>query len=241
MSVQNGFTLMNPNKKKAVFERLKKRKSLAYYREGSFSSEIIWDDRKFLFPSNKKSFYSNMWIFRAVLREAKEYIADKRIREKEPLPVNLWNPVLNISDCSITATDVNHAYWRIAYLEGIISEKTYFKGLAIKDKSLKLAALANLRSAKEYFIVENGIVTNKTKILRYDPILHKLYDNIRYTCYEHMQRCADILGDDFICYKTDCIYYIDTANNRRAVQLYLDTAGFDFKQLSKPKIKEIGQ
>jgi hypothetical protein len=42
---------------------------------------------------------------------------------------------------------------------------------------------------------------------------------------------ADMLEGDFICYKTDCIYYRDRNGNAEKVQMYLDSAGLDWKQL----------
>ena len=50
-----------------------------------------------------------------------------------------------------------------------------------------------------------------------------------------------MLGEDFICYKTDCIYYKDTPKNRDIVQTYLDSVDMEWKQLvepEKPKVEE---
>jgi hypothetical protein len=105
----------------------------------------------------------------------------------------------------------------------------------IKDKAMRLAALANLASLKEYQIIKDGVLTDKTVILKYDPILQKVYNNIRYTCYEHMNVISNLLGDDFICYKTDCIYYKDTEKNRILVQSYFDAADLQWKQLVEPE------
>jgi hypothetical protein len=238
MSNQNGFTVLRHDQKKTVLERLKGKKGIAYYRKGSFSDEIIWQNRKFLFPSAKKKVAAGMWVFRSVMNDVRQYIADKRIKAKQRLPVNFWNEKLRSYEGKITATDVNHAYWRIAYLEGVISDKTYKKGLLIKDKSIRLAALANLASSKEYQVIKDGELTQKTVILKYDPILQKVYNNIRYTCYEHMMIMANILKDDFICYKTDCIYYVDKPENRKNVQDYLDVFGLEWKQLIEPSKPE---
>ncbi len=235
MSNQNGFTVLRHEQKKRILQKLKGKKGIAYYRQGSFSDEIIWQNRKFLFPSPKKKVSQGMWVFRSVMNDVRDYISDKRIRAKERLPVNLWNEKLRDYSGKITATDVNHAYWRIAFLHGVITEKTYKKGLLIKDKAIRLAALANLASSKEYSVIKDGEMTNKTIILKYDPILQKVYNNIRYTCYEHMMLLANMLKEDFICYKTDCIYYIDKPENRKNVQEYLDIFGLEWKQLIEPE------
>lgn len=232
MSTQNGYTILRQQQKKIIFNRLKSKNGIAYYREGHFSDEIIWQGRKFIFP--QKRITQGMWIFRSVIADVREFIANKKIRAKEKLPVNMWNPELKRFRGNITATDVDHAYWRIAYMLGYIKERTYLKGLQLKDKSLRLASLANLSSAKEYRIIQDGYITNKTVVLKYDPILQKVYNNIRYTCFEIMQHMANLLGKDFICYKTDCIYYKDTEANRLKIQSYLDEIGLEWKQMIEP-------
>lgn len=235
MSLQNGYTILNPKTLKTLVKRLKDTKSDAYFRKGSFATDIIWQGRRFVFPNPKKSLTNNMWIFRSVINDVRSHILDHRIREKKKLPVNHWNPKNKSYRGKITATDLDHAYWRIAFLNEYISMKTYLKGLEIKDKSLRLAALANLSSQKEFVIMKDGKITKETITLKYDPILHKVYSNIRYTCYEHMMNIANMLGDDFICYKTDCIYYKDKEINRQMVQEYLDSVAMEWKQLVEPE------
>jgi hypothetical protein len=245
MSVlQNGYTVLRHDRKPNLLKRLSQKGDIAYYRQGSFSEEIIWQGRKFLFPSPKKSIQDGMWVFRSVIRDVKDYISKNDIHPKDRLPVNHWNRRLQNFQGKITATDVDHAYWRIAFLQGIISSKTYFKGLEIKDKSLRLAALANLASTKEYYIISEGQVTSKTIILKYDSLLHTLYNNIRFSCFEFMTEMAHMLNDNYICYKTDCIYYIDRPENREKVQQYLESKNMMWKQLYEPdmpiKEKPIG-
>lgn len=229
------LTILPPEKKKVLLKKLKARKTKAYYREGSFSDEVIWQGRKFVFPTKDRNASKNIWIFRSVMSNVLEYVDNKRIRERNKLPVNYWNEKLKNYRGKVTATDVDHAYWKIAFLQGVITDKTYKKGLLLKDKALRLASLANLASQKEYRVIENGILTDKTVIFKNEPILKKVYDNIRYACYEIMMRMADLLGDDFICYKTDCIYYKDTADNREKVQSFLDSLGMEWKQLVEPE------
>lgn len=235
MSLQNGYTILNPKTLKSLIARLKKSKSDAYYRKGSFATDIIWQGRRFVFPNPKKSLNSNMWVFKTVINDVKKHILNHKIREKQKLPVNHWNPKNKNYRGKITATDLDHAYWRVAFLNEYISMDTYLRGLEIKDKSLRLAALANLSSMKEFLVIKGGEVTEQTVTLKYDPILHKVYSNIRYTCYEYMMELANILGDEFICYKTDCIYYKDKLENRQIVQSYLDSVAMEWKQLVEPE------
>jgi hypothetical protein len=46
-----------------------------------------------------------------------------------------------------------------------------------------------------------------------------------------MENLSQLLGDDFDAYRTDCIYYRDTPENRKKVYDYLDSHGFYYKQL----------
>ena len=232
MVLTNNITIMRNDSQRVILDRLSIANGKGYYRKGSYSTEIIWADRKFVFPSNKKSgSFKDLWIFRNVINDVKEYCLGRRIKELPKLPVNYWNPKIEKAKGRIAATDLNHAYWRIAYLNGYISSKTYEKGLLIKDKALRLASLANLSSNKQYFLIERGQVTKKSVTLRFEPALQKVYNNIRYECFNHMMTMADLLGDDFICYKTDCIYYKQTKKNVELVCTYLDTIGLDYKQL----------
>lgn len=240
MSDIGDLLILTPEKKKHLLKKLKVRKATGYYREGSFSDEIIWQGRKFVFPAKDKNASKHIWVFRSVMANVRDFVEGKRIRERKKLPVNFWNEKLRNYRGKITATDVDHAYWRIAFLQGVIKENTYKKGLLLKDKSLRLASLANLSSQKEYRIIEDGIITDKTIVFKHDPLLKKVYDNIRYACYEIMMRMAEILDEDFICYKTDCIYYKDVPENRIKVQSFLESIGMEWKQLIEPErpIKE---
>ena len=82
MSNQNGFTVLRHDQKKRILEKLKGKKGIAYYRQGSFSDEIIWKNRKFLFPSPKKRISQGMWVFRSVMNDVRDFISDKRIKAK---------------------------------------------------------------------------------------------------------------------------------------------------------------
>jgi len=232
MVLTNNITIMRNDSQSVILGRLSLANGKGYYRKGSYSTEIIWADRKFVFPSNKKKgSFKDLWIFRNVMNDVKEYCVGRRIKELPKLPVNYWNPKIDKAKGRIAATDLNHAYWRIAFINGYISAKTYEKGLLIKDKALRLASLANLSSAKQYFLIEGGKVTKKSITLRFESYLQKVYNNIRYECYQHMMTMANLLGDDFICYKTDCIYYKQTKKNVELVTTYLDSVGIDYKQL----------
>jgi hypothetical protein len=221
--------IVNADKREIMLETIKKRKETAYYREGSFLSEIILGKTKFIFPTSKMD--KGMWIFRSVMLSAQKYANLNIVETKKHYPVNYVNQNFNQSHYDITATDINHAYWRIAFLMGVINQKIYDKGLLLDNKTLRLASLSNLSSKKEYQIIKEGNITQEYRVLKYNEVLHTIYNNIRYSCYEYMNNIAELLGNDFICYKTDCIYYVDTLKNREIVHNYLTSNNLLFKQL----------
>ena len=46
-----------------------------------------------------------------------------------------------------------------------------------------------------------------------------------------MYELSELLKDDFESWKTDCIYYRDTEENRQKCYDYLDKHNFEYKQL----------
>jgi hypothetical protein len=120
----------------------------------------------------------------------------------------------------------------IAHQLGIISDNTYNKAQGNEWKVIRLAALAVLGRSVAYQEFQNGVKQKKPIIIECeDPRINLLYRGIRYKCFEMMSSIAEILGNDFEAYRTDCIYYRDTADNRRKVYEFLDAEQFSYKQL----------
>jgi hypothetical protein len=126
---------------------------------------------------------------------------------------------------------LNHAYWRIAFNLGIISKTTYQKGLDDEFKVVRLSALSTMGKGKDYFVIKEGKLTNEVVKIGFDEDMDNLYKAIRYTCFKYMQILKKMLGDDFICYRTDCIYYVDIPENRKMVREYLKEQNMSMKQL----------
>jgi hypothetical protein len=58
-----------------------------------------------------------------------------------------------------------------------------------------------------------------------------VYADIRYSCFYMMYELSKLLGKDFFCWKTDCIYYRNTPKNIKNVQRYFDDREMLYKQL----------
>ena len=219
-----------------LINRIKDLGEDALVKRGTFSTEILWGKRSYIFPSVNKKDYSTfrkgLFLFGKVRSEAQAFLKNnpnfKLPKEERSI---YFAPIEPPSDIKICATDLNHAYWRIANNLGIISDYTYYKGIKDEFKSVRLAALSTLGSRKKYQKIENGEITDECLIFEGDESLRKVYTLIRYTCYKYMNAVKRMLGKDFLCYKTDCIYYIDTKENRKKVQDFFDKKDLLMKQL----------
>jgi hypothetical protein len=208
-----------------------------YIRRGSFVDELFCDHRRIIFPhSGFKT--GNGWIYRTVINDVTKYLRDGgSVTLSRQYPAVLWNNAMKEYEGKITGTDIDHAYWRIAYNKGYITLRTYTKGLDLENKAFRNSALANLTSNKEWFILRDGMVTKKSFMVSKTDDLTIVYNDIRYSCYRMMRELSELLGNDFICYKVDCIYYVDTKKNRKLAQDYIRALDMDWKQLEEQNIK----
>lgn len=221
----------------ALLQRIKTMSDDAYIKRGTFSTEIIWGKKSFIFPSLRKGDYqkfkSGLFLFSKVRKEAKAFLKKRpnfRLPKEERSII--FNDDVPHVDVKVCGTDLNHAYWRIALNLGIISNATYEKGLPKNYKSLRLAALSTLGAGRTFMIISEGKVTGQKATFGGDEELKRVYKLIRFTCFKHMGKVRKMLGNDFLAYKTDCIYYIDTPENRKMVRDYFLENGLSFKQLS---------
>jgi hypothetical protein len=172
-------------------------------------------------------------LFGKVRKEAQDFLRKnpsiKLPKEERSI---LYNDDVPNSNVKVCATDLNHAYWRIAYNLGIITFATYKRGLPKKFKNVRLASLSTLGMGRTFRQINGGKISNSTVTFGDDDYLQRVYKLIRFTCFKHMTKVKKMLGDDFIAYKTDCIYYVDTKENRELVNQYFDKNSLTYKQLS---------
>lgn len=221
-------------------KRMKRLSGSGFYRENMFGHELIWNRIRYTFDdkqlTTKKEIQrrnrdkSHLFIFALVKRDAEKYISIKKPHHADWLASIHNNPNAR-KGVSIVGTDVDGAYWRIAWHLGVISDKTYHHGMRINDKEICLAALANLGSDKTYQIVDNGNLSRRFIVIRGNKLLKAAYTMIRYTCFTFMQELAKMLGNDFFSYKTDAIYYAKNQRNVALVTGFLDDHELDHKMI----------
>lgn len=220
-----------------LFNRMKQAKASGYLKEGTFTNELVWGNYSYIFSkmtaNKQKTFKKGMFLFGMVRKDVKIFLQkNKNIKLPKQYRQIEYRGELNEDMLGkVTGTDLNHAYWRIAYNLGIISDRTYEKGLNDEFKSIRLAALSTLGAKKKYRIIENGEMTNRYHIVDGDEVFRKVYTLIRYTCYKYMSQMKKSLGEDFLCYKTDAIYYIDNKENRKKVKDFFKEKDLLMKQL----------
>lgn len=218
---------------KNLLQKMQKYEADGFFRENIFGKEIIWSGRKLSFTMKKqRKARKNLFLFALVKKDAVKYLKENEIKKPKQIPAIVWNKKRELKEnMKLIGTDADNAYWSIAYKMGVISDNTYAHGLRIDTKELCLAALASLGADKVYNVIKAGKITEDVVIIQGDQRLKDLYQTIRNTCFKHMQAIARKLGNDFIGYRTDCIYYIPKPKNIKIAQDYLTSKGFDFKML----------
>jgi hypothetical protein len=215
------------------FKTLKNCKSDFLIRIGSECNELVFDGKHTLYQTANKNFPSKfMYLFNLVQTDARKYLQKNPIVDVSPkVPVTLYNFKYDHEKGTLTGTDLDHAFWRIAYVKGYISKKTYDRALDEKAKAIRLASLSVLGSEKVFQRFVDGEFYENVVTRKNDPQLQSVYHDIRYSCYYMMHEISIMLGEEFDCYKTDCIYYRDTEANRKIVHDYFEEREMLFKQL----------
>lgn len=204
------------------------------YRENIFGCEIIVNTTRFLVPSQSgRSQMKNLFIFAMVKKDASNFLKKHVVKEiKWSSAVEYNNNANPRRNRELIGIDIDNAYWNIAHRMGIISENTYIKGLSIDDKRILLASLSTLGRDKRYSKMSDGSFTNDVIIIKGDDRLKWLYKKIRHTCYGYMKTLANKLGNNFVAYKTDCIYFFHSKKSMFIVERFLDQKDLDYKVVS---------
>jgi len=217
-----------------TFNRLKKSKANFKMYRGTEVTQIRFGRKEMYFKTDRNNFPpSSLFLFNMVKKDVSKFletITDIELPEQHK--TTFYNIDYDDEVGTLTGTDLNHAYWRIAYIKGYISQNTYEKGLKNEaSKQVRLATLGILGRKKEYDHYENGEYVRTVVEFPENPLAKKIYKDIRFTCYKMMHELSIILYDNFESYNVDCIYYRDTPENRKMVHDYFDSKQMLYKQL----------
>jgi hypothetical protein len=242
------------NSETSILSRMQENQGEGYYRDSAKYKEVVWEGTLFKMYKKPRSvddviFKKGFFLFNAVRANALAYLKEREGKAPiiEEQPVNFTNYYFDIENKEIVGVDLTAAYWYVAKNLGIITEKTFQKGLThisveyngeTKEgdllKPMRLSALSVLGKKKTYFKIVNGEKTKEPVVIGGHEELEKLYKLIRFTCYTHMKAAKDIIGtDEFLMWKTDCIYFHDTPQNRKKVTDYFDSVNMEWKTLEK--------
>lgn len=200
------------------------------------STEIISGHRKIHYTHSSNFPARKLFLFIHVRKDVEKWLAKRGDYVLPPLhDVTRYNLDYDDSIGEICGTDLNHAYWRIAYLLGLISESTYNHGLDPECKALRLATISILGREKSYKQYQNGKPVRRVILQKADPKQQGIFKLVRYTCFQWMNDLSLMLGDDFDAYETDCIYYRKTEANVKMVKDYFTKRNLKFKQLEFSK------
>lgn len=217
-----------------TLKRLKKSHANFQLYKGTEVNQIIFGQNEYYFKTDKNNFpATSLFLFNLVKKDVMAFLENvSEIKLPEQRQTTFYNIDFDDEIGVITGTDLNHAYWRIAYLKGYISENTYTKGLRNDDsKQVRLATLGVLGRKKEYDVYENGEYVRTIIRTPENPLAKMVYKDIRFTCYNMMYELSQILGDDFESWNVDCIYYRDSKKTRKIVHEYFDQQSMLYKQL----------
>lgn len=214
-------------------DRLKRRGTSYYVRQGTECVEVVVDEINFFFKKEKRFPLHFLYLFGLVRKEAGEWTSQKtQIDLPVEHPSVKYNYDFKQGRSKIVGYDVNHAYWRLAKNLGIIRPSTFEKALKPEAKAIRLAALSTMGRSKVYEFYKGGeIFDGKKHITQEDKLLMDAYKLIRLTCFQIMFDASEILGDDFDCWKTDCIYFRDSEENRKTISEFFQDNGLTYKVL----------
>ncbi len=218
-----------------TYKRLVGGKHNFLIRKGSEINQIIFGKNHYLFATENRNFpKSKLYLFKMVNDDVKKFLDQNPFVDLPPNnKTQEFNYEYDIHKGIITGTDLDHAYWRIAYVKGYISKNTYEHGIKDeKSKTIRLATLGVLGSEQKFERYENGEYVETITRRKENKAMKLVYRDIRLTCFFLMFQLSLLLGEDFESWNTDCIYYRDSAENRKLVHDFFDMHNMLYKQLT---------
>lgn len=141
------------------------------------------------------------------------------------------NPTLhNRKITNVKEVDVDEAYWKTAYLLGAIDEELYEEGKKGNlGKYTRLVALGALAKKETHYIYKNGVYSHK------EEIRSELTENVWYSICKRfsdvMQGAKQLLGNDYLFYWVDGIYFVNNKTNNAKLTRYFLKHGYSTKEV----------
>lgn len=189
-------------------------------REKNSSITAVWNKSKNFGGTKRRKISAEewklMWIYSNVSQSFSRYIKkNPKFEVYAPIQSTVKDQV-NIGKLKpgdiFLATDINHSYWRTAYLLGYVSEKLYTKLLDKEYKIYRNKAMACTISSTKVSKYKRGVLTEQRT--EYNLPMRALYNNVRYYSYQSMQNAMLASDKGFLKYKTDCVYYLPKYKNK---------------------------
>jgi hypothetical protein len=189
-----------------------------------------------LISAVKKSFstYLRTHLDELVPNENGEYTFKAIPQLNSPIYTNrnLYDKIGIVEDFYII--DLAHAYWRIAYLKGYISEKLYTDHVDKDSKLYRNMALACTVAHTQRTYYANG--EPKYEISEVCLPYETMYENIRHTCYNAVGDVQRELSQQVFAYRTDAVFVTKDGLERAKKMLY--NRGFLCRVIRCTKINE---
>ena len=181
------------------------------------SRKIIFDDgsRYTYFGHNpKEDRIEGIHLVQMVKREINQYIEKYGIPQKAKMAaeerpsIQCFNPegIYKVIGKPVSALDLNHCYWRSAYLLGYISESLYAKGVKSGHKKAMLVSIGSLNSLPLIQHYNGDKVEFKTFDYemngKYAPFYWHIISKVR----DLMMEVYKALGNDMYMWLTDCAF-----------------------------------
>lgn len=220
----------------SMLDRIKKYNQPYFVSMEGQTKYILFDNVVYKFGEsnelNKGSF-----LFSMVKKDFQSFLDTNHHPKLESGYKTIYSSFKGISNETVYCYDINHAYWRIAFLQGYISEKTYKHGLKLKDmggdmKQVYCKALA-VQGQTKRLVGYIGVKKTGEVFLLEKPLKHKeLYCDIINRTAKIMDEISFVLGNDFIDYQIDGIRFHGKKNCKKVEQM-LNSYNLTFKKTWK--------
>lgn len=205
-----------------------------YYFNSDETEYILIGNVLYMYSSNNKM-QKGLYLFRMVKKDFDKWIESNynESHKFEDKYKSSYVAKLKVNKDELTKIDINHAYWRIAFLNGYISENTYKHGLKLKEQDefmkqvycMSLSTQGISRKLKGY---TGNNLNGKTKLVEKTELHKDIYSDIRHKTFKIMDELAYLIKDDFVSYNVDCITFKNN-KNIEVVENYLKSKNLTFK------------